>query len=306
MNILKAIGGNFSKLWRWIRETAWVQPLLIVGAIFAVIFSIPKFTTWFNAMGADSSSGYFTSFRLSLEGEGRLITENGKTTSVMTEADKVTKTLFLGSSATNAKDNYKTYADYQAAMKEKGVFDYGEKYYLAIVARDSSSSDTFRDAFQVLQDNWGGRFNAEDKKDFALKTIFSDEVSTNDDDYEVESDKKAFSRYLNKWNGGEGGADFFSYVGPELQEAPFKTNNSVSDSNYEHITMPEIATFDVPTVFLVDFSEEAWNAGRYGISEAIWTLSGSNNYDKANMLLNMWNHFNGATDNIFSSAYQKA
>ena len=109
-----------------------------------------------------------------------------------------------------------------------------------------------------------------------------------------------------KWNGGEGGADFFSYVGPELQEAPFKTNNSVSDSNYEHITMPEIDTFDVPTVFLVDFSEEAWNAGRYGISEAIWTLSGSNNYDKANMLLNMWNHFNGATDNIFSSAYQKA
>ena len=41
MKILKVIATPFVALWRWIKETAWVQPLLIVGCIFAVIFSIP-------------------------------------------------------------------------------------------------------------------------------------------------------------------------------------------------------------------------------------------------------------------------
>ena len=55
MNIMKAISATFARFWRWIRETAWVQPLLIVGSLFAVIFSIPKFTTLFQAWGAESA-----------------------------------------------------------------------------------------------------------------------------------------------------------------------------------------------------------------------------------------------------------
>ena len=39
MAILRAIGRFFAKIGRWIRDTAWVQPLLIVGAIFGLIFS---------------------------------------------------------------------------------------------------------------------------------------------------------------------------------------------------------------------------------------------------------------------------
>lgn len=41
MKILRAIGHFFAKIGRWIANTAWVQPLLIVGGIFAIIFSIP-------------------------------------------------------------------------------------------------------------------------------------------------------------------------------------------------------------------------------------------------------------------------
>lgn len=41
MKILRAIGHFFAKIGRWIASTAWVQPLLIVGGIFAIIFSIP-------------------------------------------------------------------------------------------------------------------------------------------------------------------------------------------------------------------------------------------------------------------------
>ena len=40
MIILTAIGAFFGRIWKWIRETAWVQPLLIVGVIFGIIFSI--------------------------------------------------------------------------------------------------------------------------------------------------------------------------------------------------------------------------------------------------------------------------
>ena len=68
MKILKAIGGFFVKIWRWIKETAWVQPLLIVGAIFAIIFSIPYFTEWINSIGIGSEN-YYSAHKVSLEGE---------------------------------------------------------------------------------------------------------------------------------------------------------------------------------------------------------------------------------------------
>ena len=41
MKFLKILDTPFVKLWGWIKDTAWVQPLLIVGCIFGVIFSIP-------------------------------------------------------------------------------------------------------------------------------------------------------------------------------------------------------------------------------------------------------------------------
>ena len=40
MKVLRVIGGFFARIGRWIRDTAWVQPLLIVGGIFGIIFSI--------------------------------------------------------------------------------------------------------------------------------------------------------------------------------------------------------------------------------------------------------------------------
>ncbi len=85
MNILKAIGGFFTKLWRWIKETAWVQPLLIVGAIFAVIFSIPKITGWVESWGLGSASRYFAEYQQSLEGETEEIGD------FSTKADQLTK-----------------------------------------------------------------------------------------------------------------------------------------------------------------------------------------------------------------------
>ena len=40
MVVLSAIGRFFKKIWDWIKQTAWIQPLLIVGIIFGVIFIV--------------------------------------------------------------------------------------------------------------------------------------------------------------------------------------------------------------------------------------------------------------------------
>ena len=56
--VLAAIGGFFVKIWRWIVETAWIQPLLIVGLIFGVIFSIPSISSWINEQS--ETSGQFS------------------------------------------------------------------------------------------------------------------------------------------------------------------------------------------------------------------------------------------------------
>ena len=70
MVVLAAIGAFFKKIWDWIRNTAWVQPLLIVGIIFGVIFSIPAIV---NAIKdaqeeSDATENYYHQYQLTLEG----------------------------------------------------------------------------------------------------------------------------------------------------------------------------------------------------------------------------------------------
>ena len=76
MKILSAIGRFFARIGRWIKETAWIQPLLIVGAIFAVIFAIPHIINgvkgWFN--DSDSTNAFYAQYRLSLTGADKIKT----------------------------------------------------------------------------------------------------------------------------------------------------------------------------------------------------------------------------------------
>ena len=61
MKILKAIGAFFARIWRWIKETAWVQPLLIVGAIFAIIFAFEPVDILFPVFGSHIDLPFFLS-----------------------------------------------------------------------------------------------------------------------------------------------------------------------------------------------------------------------------------------------------
>ncbi len=63
--LFKAIGGFFKKIWEWIRQTAWVQPLLIVGIIFGLIFSInPIISAIQSAVNASNDGEFYYNHRV--------------------------------------------------------------------------------------------------------------------------------------------------------------------------------------------------------------------------------------------------
>ncbi|MCR5348952.1 MAG: hypothetical protein K6E59_05030 [Bacilli bacterium] len=276
MNILKAINAGFTKFWRWIKETAWVQPLLIVGGIFAIIFSISKFSAWFGTMAVGSSASYFTSYRLALENEGK--------EGYDTNADKLTYTINGFSFG-----DYASYDDLRAALDEQKVIEnYGEKYYLILVSDTCDGCEKAQDAFDILTTNWNtDKFRINDGGTFRLHSIFVDEASTNDKDYDLDEDKQAFSRYVKKFDG----LDLWTRTAGRLEEVPYKENASVSSTKYETMENAESGSWETPTIFFVDWSKAAFEAGRAGISEVLFGFNvGSDNYQRATLLQQMWNH----------------
>ncbi len=279
MIILKSIGAFFVKIWRWIKETAWVQPLLIVGAIFAVIFSIPYITAWANEWSGNSEGAFFADSRLSLEGETDQPTSNS-------EADRITNVIY---------DNMYGATSYE----EVDLTTYGEKFYLVYHSASNSAATTAEDAFRELNTNWNKvSLKPSDSNPFAIYTIYASEESSNDDDYELTTNgATAFNRYLMNH------ADLFNRVGPSLMEAPYKDRAGLDDANYVAFCLNEeesnnpTASFPLPTILLVDFTEEAWDAGRFGISEVVWSLSGSTARENASTLIDMWNHLDPYSEN---------
>ena len=74
MKVLRAIGGFFAKIGRWIANTAWVQPLLIVGGIFGIIFSIPYIKKGIEGLQVDNtdySYKYYSDRALGLAEDGK-------------------------------------------------------------------------------------------------------------------------------------------------------------------------------------------------------------------------------------------
>ena len=297
MNILKSINATFNKFWRWIKETAWVQPLLIVGGIFAIIFSISRFNSWFSVMAVGTSTGYFNSYRISLENEG--------TAAYETAADKLTDSI-----NNDSFDDYASYEELKAELDDKGIIaDYGIKYFLLFVEEDCAGCTNAENAFKLLEDGWNKpTFEFKDKNPLAIKSIFADELSTNDKDYELDEDSKAFYRYVKKFDE----RDFWTRAAGRLEGRPYKDNKSVGTSKYESLENAEASSWETPTIFLVDWTEAAYNAGIAGISEVLFGFtSGTTDYERATLLQDMWNHVpldaseaSKDVDNPFRAEYQ--
>jgi hypothetical protein len=61
-NFFKAIGKFFKKIWEWIRQTAWVQPVLLVLLVFLIIFSFSAnspLMVWIKSLTNPDTTGQF-------------------------------------------------------------------------------------------------------------------------------------------------------------------------------------------------------------------------------------------------------
>ncbi len=286
MIVLKAIGAFFVKVWRWIKETAWVQPLLIVGAIFAVIFSIPYITEWVNSWGYGTPGTFFNSKKQSLEGQVAS-GEDGADS----KADIIINDVWEN-----------TQHAYNGEWDKIDSKAFGDKFFLVFTGDDCSGCTSAEEGFDALDDEWGDILVPEDystHKSLTFYTINTSETSSNDEDYEEPAgyNDKAFYRFLDKH------LSFFNETGYVLENAPYKNNKSVGDTSYENYSTPKFSDFTVPTILLVDYTKAAEDQNRGGVCEVLFGVSGSTKLDKARELLNMWNHTTSRTDNPFGANY---
>ena len=267
MIVLRAIGRFFARIGRWIRDTAWVQPLLIVGGIFAIIFSIPYITKWVQSWfdSSNQAQAFFSEYKKSLEGA-----ENEES-----DADKLFKYM-IGETD-----------------KEEGKKLYGEKFFIMLTKEDCEGCEDAYKGLKYLRDNWNkNEFSTGDE--FRMYTLFVD--TTNDDD------KNLFQEYL--YNNYD---VYFEELASTMTLSPFYSNKGGSSSSYatniDSLGDPE--AMSVPTLFYVDttYNETAAQKNSLQVTEILFTIDakdtqGSNDLGRARTLFDCWNH----TD-IFSKDY---
>lgn len=152
------IGAFFARIWNWIKETAWVQPLLIVGIIFAVIFSIPSITGWIQGIAdnANSAETYYKKYRKSLEGE---------------ETSDAQKLI-------------------DAIMENENT--YGDKFFLIFVQSECGGCEDLQPAVDLLKTKTSRFYDEDTFGEFKFFTIFTDQ------EVESDLTTSAFDRFIDR------------------------------------------------------------------------------------------------------------
>ena len=267
MKVLRAIGGFFARIGRWIKETAWIQPLLIVGAIFAVIFAIPHIIDgvkgWFDE--SDAANKYFAKYQLSLK-----------------NADVIPDGEFIGNSKV---DNLFTYL--QEGDESKVTSAFGEKFFVAFVQKDSSACKDLYGGLKMFQD----KYNKNDefkglKGSFKLHTIYTDSISTVDDETNL---------FDTVWSNHY---ELFEDLARDnyLKDTYYAQNKNYTTDNYSSafVGSSEQKTCPISTPLLMyfDFTDENPIKSQkvIGLSDVIFTVDGTTELDKARTLKNCWAH----------------
>ena len=266
MKVLSAIGGFFARIGRWIKETAWIQPLLIVGAIFAVIFAIPHIIDgvkgWFDE--SDAANKYFAKYQLSLENA-----DQGKGES---EVDELFNMI-------------------QDRKEEDIKSKYGERFFIAYVQEDNSTCKDLYGGLKTFQDkyNKNDEFKGLDGE-FKLLTVYTDTVSENDES--VNLFNEVWVNHI----------ELFEDFGRNgyLAKSFYAQNKNYGDDNYINSFIGSSDTkscpMSAPLVMYFDFSSknqfkaEGMSERIVGLSDVIFTVDGSSDLDKARTLRDCWAH----------------
>lgn len=275
MIVLRAIGRFFARIGRWIRDTAWVQPLLIVGGIFAIIFSIPYITNWVKSWfeGSNEADSYFERFKLSLDGA-----KDQKS-----EADELFK-YALG--------------DYENDTQKQSEYEkrFGKKFFVAIVEKGCAGCETAYKGFETLQNKWNtGDFQTNDS--FKLFTIYAD--TTDSDDNTINLFKKYFyGTYYDQ---------YFEEVCSSMTQSAYYKNKGGDSSSYatELETLIDEDKWAAPVFMYFDFEANLPQSdNQLRVTEVLFSVDGkddkTDSIAKARTLFDCWNHAD-----IFSKDYEK-
>ena len=146
MKVLRAIGGFFAKIGRWIANTAWIQPLLIVGGIFGIIFSIPYIKDAIEKAQIDNTDydyAWYSSNALDLEKDGRAdkllgYLENDKTSDIKNEFGSQFFLTFVEETCDYCKECVDGYKEFAAKFSSFGLENEFKIYTILVDKKDSN------------------------------------------------------------------------------------------------------------------------------------------------------------------------
>lgn len=253
--VLRAIGGFFARIGRWIAQTAWIQPLLIVGGIFAVIFSIPYIKTGIEGLvnkdTGDTQMAYYTSKKIDLTNA-----EKGES-----QADKLFDAL-------ESKD-------YDTVRNE-----FGEKFFLTFARESCSSCKECVDGFKCLESKfYEYGLDKDNAPAFKLYTIMVDDMisdSTSEFDgkyrakFVFENHQELLDDVVSEYTEGSTSGEYALLKNVSTSNKTSMINSieklqNAIDNNGEGL--------DVPTTFLVDLTalDTVFNVN--GISEIFFNYT---------------------------------
>lgn len=285
MNFLKKLGTPFVAIWRWIKETAWVQPLLIVGVIFAIIFSIPSITSWVQSWDfGDDAYKWLQNNQLSLKG----ITDEkveGEVAEFFQAFDKAQ------SEWANSDKN----AAREAMKKYTGD---ANKMFLYFVQENDAAKNINEANKLLVEEKWNEKVvkRAEEAKipcegKFAYRTIFTDEVIEVDDKDYTYQDHTAYDYFTTSSREFE---RFYATIYDAYQDTSYYKN--IVNDKIEGVEITQYQTSinslktttnpSAPTLFVIDLTDN--NKNDQIVSNIVFQIEGSDEFTRADFLANAW------------------
>lgn len=291
MVFLKKLATPFISLWRWIKETAWVQPLLIVGVIFAVIFSIPSITSWVSSWDfGDDTYTWLEKNQLSLEG--------------MTDREIEGQAADFFEAFNDAQVQWANGNKDEARQTLNKYIGSTNKMFLYFV-KENDASANINDASNLLvSSSWQQKVVDEANKlygddaqkyiagEFKYSTIFTDQVIEVDDTDHTYDENSAYDYLINSgvfssfYATLNGAYQDFSYyqnlVKKESDSSTIDTYTSNIDNFYDKSNYDST----IPALVVIDLTDV--NTTSNIITNTVFTFDGTNQYERSTFLANAW------------------
>lgn len=266
--VLLAIAKPFVALWNWIKETAWVQPLLIVGCIFAIIFSIPYIVSGIQSLISDDDAfEYLEDNMLSMEDTYKGESEADEFLEQYLDVANEWTDIYTGeSTSTTAIDSFKK--------------KYGEKMFFVLASSDCDACSNISEALEYLEDY------ADDldlNGEYEFYCIITDEEMDEDEQEDYYDEIGAFVQLYNRWPG------YFEDIYIAAQRNNYYNNLSDPASFRDSLAnLMDPDDLEVPVVTVIDLSEE--NTSRYITTQVFFSIDGETSRTRAIQLADAWNY----------------